>query len=155
MEIELNKSFKERVFHAVVFELSANIIIAFSLAWLMKVSVLQSGSLSVFSALTATLWNFFFNRFFDSLQKNYHFERSILARIFHAFGFELGLIITLTPVAMFMLHLNIKEAFLLEIGLVVFFLPYTLIFNWLYDYLRWIIVGKNTSDAIRETLERN
>ena len=55
MEIELNKSFKERVFHAVIFEVTANVIIALSLAWLMNVSVLQSGSLSVISALTATV----------------------------------------------------------------------------------------------------
>lgn len=56
MEIELDKSFRERIFHAVIFEVTANIIIALSLAWLMNVSVLQSGSLSVISALTATAW---------------------------------------------------------------------------------------------------
>ncbi|EPX7613697.1 chlorhexidine efflux transporter [Enterobacter roggenkampii] len=65
MEIELDKSFRERIFHAVIFEVTANIIIALSLAWLMNVSVLQSGSLSVISALTATAWNFVFNKFFD------------------------------------------------------------------------------------------
>ncbi|HAS0899339.1 TPA: hypothetical protein I3372_000252, partial [Enterobacter cloacae] len=43
MEIELDKSFKERVLHAVLFEVTANVIIALSLAWLMNVSVLQSG----------------------------------------------------------------------------------------------------------------
>ncbi|WP_259281104.1 MULTISPECIES: chlorhexidine efflux transporter [unclassified Enterobacter] len=69
MEIELDKSFRERIFHAVIFEVTANIIIALSLAWLMNVSVLQSGSLSVISALTATAWNFVFNKFFDALQK--------------------------------------------------------------------------------------
>ncbi|WP_249040140.1 chlorhexidine efflux transporter [Enterobacter roggenkampii] len=42
MEIELDKSFRERIFHAVIFEVTANIIIALSLAWLMNVSVLQS-----------------------------------------------------------------------------------------------------------------
>ena len=61
MEIELNKSVKERIFHAVIFEVIANVIIALSLAWLMNVSILQSGSLSVISALTATAWNFVFN----------------------------------------------------------------------------------------------
>lgn len=43
MEIELNKSVKERIFHAVIFEVIANVIIALSLAWLMNVSILQSG----------------------------------------------------------------------------------------------------------------
>ena len=145
MEIELNKSFKERVFHAVIFEVTANVIIALSLAWLMNVSVLQSGSLSVISALTATVWNFIFNKLFDSLQKKHQFQRTFLVRAIHAVGFETGLIISLSPVAMVMLNLTVTEAFFVEIGLVLFFLPYTMLFNWLYDYLRWTFVGRKRS----------
>lgn len=145
MEIELNKSFKERIFHAVIFEVTANVIIALSLAWLMNVSVLQSGSLSVISALTATVWNFVFNKFFDALQKKHQFQRTFLVRAIHAVGFETGLIISLIPVAMFVLNLTIAEAFFVEIGLVLFFLPYTMLFNWLYDYLRWTFVGSKRS----------
>ena len=145
MEIELNKSFKERVFHAVIFEVTANVIIALSLAWLMNVSVLQSGSLSVISALAATAWNFVFNKFFDALQKKYAFQRTFLVRAIHAVCFETGLIITLIPVAMVMLNLTVIEAFFVEIGLVLFFLPYTMLFNWLYDYLRWTFVGRKQS----------
>ncbi|WP_336658504.1 PACE efflux transporter [Enterobacter asburiae] len=145
MEIELNKSFKERVFHAVIFEVTANVIIALSLAWLMNVSVLQSGSLSVISALTATVWNFIFNKLFDSLQKKHQFQRTFLVRAIHAVGFETGLIISLIPVAMVMLNLTATEAFFVEIGLVLFFLPYTMLFNWLYDYLRWTFVGRKRS----------
>ncbi|EPC3468898.1 PACE efflux transporter [Enterobacter dykesii] len=145
MEIELNKSVKERVFHAVIFEVTANVIIALSLAWLMNVSVLQSGSLSVISALTATVWNFIFNKLFDSLQKKHQFQRTFLVRAIHAVGFETGLIISLIPVAMVMLNLTVTEAFFVEIGLVLFFLPYTMLFNWLYDYLRWTFVGRKRS----------
>lgn len=77
----------------------------------MNVSILQSGSLSVISALTATAWNFVFNKLFDSLQKKYRFQRTFLVRAIHAVGFETGLIITLIPVAMVMLDLPITEAF--------------------------------------------
>lgn len=142
MEIELDKSIKERIFHAVIFEVTANVITALSLAWLMNVSVLQSGSLSGISALTATAWNFVFNKLFDSLQKKYRFQRTFLARAIHAVGFEAGLIITLIPVAMVMLDLTMTEAFFVEVGLILFFLPYTMLFNWLYDYLRWTFVGR-------------
>lgn len=145
MEIELDKSFKERIFHAVIFEVTANVIIALSLAWLMNVSVLQSGSLSVISALTATVWNFIFNKLFDSLQKKHQFQRTFLVRAIHAVGFETGLVVSLIPVAMFMLNLTIAEAFFVEIGLVLFFLPYTMLFNWLYDYLRWAFIGSKRS----------
>lgn len=125
--------------------MTANVIIALSLAWLMNVSVLQSGSLSVISALTATVWNFIFNKLFDSLQKKHQFQRTFLVRAIHAVGFETGLIISLTPVAMVMLNLTVTEAFFVEIGLVLFFLPYTMLFNWLYDYLRWTFVGRKRS----------
>ncbi|GJL42005.1 TPA: PACE efflux transporter [Enterobacter chengduensis] len=145
MEIELDKSYRERIFHAVIFEVTANTIIALSLAWLMNVSVLQSGSLSAISALTATAWNFLFNKLFDSLQKKHRFQRTFLVRAIHAVGFETGLIVTLIPVAMFMLDLSITEAFFVEIGLVLFFLPYTMLYNWLYDYLRWTFVGRKRS----------
>jgi uncharacterized membrane protein len=105
----------KRVFHAVIFEVTANVIIALSLAWLMNVSVLQSGSLSVISALTATVWNFIFNKLFDSLQKKHQFQRTFLVRAIHAVGFETGLIISLIPVAMVMLNLTVAEAFLLRL----------------------------------------
>lgn len=141
MEIELDKSFRERIFHAVIFEVTANIIIALSLAWLMNVSVLQSGSLSVISALTATAWNFVFNKSLTLFRKN----TSLNVRALHAACFEAGLIITLIPVAMVMLHLTMTEAFFVEIGLVLFFLPYTMLFNWVYDYLRWTFVGRKRS----------
>lgn len=67
----------------------------------------------------------------------------------HAVGFETGLIITLIPVAMVMLDLPLTEAFFVEIGLVLFFLPYTMLFNWLYDYLRWMFVGRRRSASLQ------
>jgi len=76
------------------------------------------------------------------LQKKYHFKRTFVVRAVHAVGFETGLIVALLPVAMFILDLSIVEAFFVEIGLVLFFLPYTLLFNWIYDYLRWVCVGR-------------
>lgn len=142
MKVELNKSNRERIFHAVLFELLANVIIALFLAYVLQVSLLQSGMLSLISALMATVWNFSFNKIFDGLQRRYAFERSFLMRALHAVAFEIGLIVTLTPVAMFLLNLSLIDAFLVEIGLVLFFLPYTLTYNWLYDWLRWTFYGR-------------
>ncbi|EAU5447758.1 PACE efflux transporter [Salmonella enterica] len=150
MKVELNKSTRERIFHAVLFELLANIIIALFLAYVLQVSLLQSGMLSLISALTATVWNFIFNKIFDGLQRRYAFERSLLLRVLHAVAFEIGLIVTLTPVAMLLLNLPLIDAFFVEIGLVLFFLPYTLAYNWLYDWLRWTFYGQKRID---ETVE--
>jgi len=150
MKVELNKSTRERIFHAVLFELLANIIIALFLAYVLQVSLLQSGMLSLISALTATVWNFIFNKIFDGLQRRYAFERSLLLRVLHAVAFEIGLIVTLTPVAMLLLNLPLIDAFFVEIGLVLFFLPYTLAYNWLYDWFRWTFYGQK---RMEETVE--
>ncbi|MBS1204896.1 MAG: hypothetical protein H6R25_1795 [Proteobacteria bacterium] len=149
MEIELNKSVQERILHAVLFEVVANFSIAFLLAWIMNVSVLQSGLLSVISAFTATVWSFIFNKCFDGIQKRYKFCRNFVVRSLHAIMFEAGLIIILVPAAMFTLNLPVQEAFWTEVGLVFFFLPYTLIFNWVYDYLRWIFVGRKVISVMK------
>lgn len=150
MKVELNKSTRERIFHAVLFELLANIIITLFLAYVLQVSLVQSGLLSLISGLTATVWNYIFNKVFDELQKRYTFERSFLIRALHAVVFEIGLIVTLTPVAMLLLGLSLIDAFFVEIGLVLFFLPYTLAYNWLYDYIRWTFFARDKQGAIVE-----
>ncbi|PKE28481.1 hypothetical protein CWS43_20835 [Rahnella sp. AA] len=141
MKMELNKSTLERIFHAVLFEVLGNVVIAIFLAYSLKVSLIQSGTLSFISALTATVWNYVFNKVFDEIQKRFQFERNFPIRVLHAVIFEAVLILLLTPVAMFLLELTIAEAFFVEIGLIFIFLPYTLIFNWSYDYLRWKFVA--------------
>ncbi|MOA70075.1 Bacterial Transmembrane Pair family protein [compost metagenome] len=47
----------------------------------------------------------------------------------------------LVPLAAWWLSIGLIEAFLLDIGLVLFFLPYAVAFNWSYDVLRARWVG--------------
>lgn len=141
MKVELNKSAKERLFHAVLFEIIANILIAVVMAFVLRIPLLKTSILSCVSALTAMAWNYIFNMLFDRLQQHYEFNRNLLVRMLHAVEFEAGLILVLTPVAMFLLSLPLAGAFAVEIGLVLFFLPYTVVFNWLYDYVRWHLVS--------------
>ncbi|WP_312379224.1 chlorhexidine efflux transporter, partial [Pseudomonas oryzihabitans] len=55
-------------------------------------------------------------------------------------GFEGGLILVLVPLAAWWLSISLWQALLLDLGLILFFLPYTLAFNWLYDlgYAAWL-----------------
>ena len=147
MEIELNKSARERIFHAVLFELLANVLIALFLAWFMQMSLLNTGALSLISALTATFWNYIFNKLFDGLQKYQGFKRTAVIRALHAVVFEVGLIAALTPIAMLLLGLSFVDALYVEMGLVLFFLPYTMAYNWLYDYIRWLFIGRRKQPA--------
>jgi len=145
MKVELNKSTAERIFHAVLFELLGNVVIAIFISTVLKVSLLQSGKLSVISAITATIWNYIFNKIFDAIQRRFAFERNFTVRILHAVIFEIVLVLSLTPVAMFLLDLSLAKAFMIEIGLIFVFLPYTLVFNWTYDYIRWRFVANKAS----------
>ena len=145
MKVELNKSTAERIFHAVLFELLGNVVIAIFISTVLKVSLLQSGKLSVISAITATIWNYIFNKIFDAIQRRFAFERNFTIRILHAVIFEIVLVLSLTPVAMFLLDLSLAKAFMVEIGLIFVFLPYTLVFNWTYDYIRWRLVANKAS----------
>ena len=44
-----------------------------------------------------------------------------------------GLVITLVPAFAWWLDLTLWEAFVMDIGLIVFFLIYTFVFNWVFD----------------------
>ena len=54
----------------------------------------------------------------------------------HALLFEGGLVVLLVPLVAWWLEVSYWQAFLLDIGFFLFFLPYTFVFNWLYDGLR-------------------
>ncbi|KMM74784.1 membrane protein [Xanthomonas sp. NCPPB 1128] len=129
-----------RLLHAVLFEGCAVLLSAPTLAWLLDRSLAHMGLLAaVFSAI-AMLWNLVFNLGFDHLQRRLGFVRGIGVRLLHALGFEAGLIVVLVPLAAWWLSIGLWQALLLDLGLILFFLPYTLAFNWLYDlgYAAWL-----------------
>jgi uncharacterized membrane protein len=56
--------------------------------------------------------------------------------------FEIGLILAVVPLAAWWLDIGLWEAFVLDIGIVLFFLPYTFVFNWTYDHVRARVVAR-------------
>ncbi|WP_160287669.1 multidrug/biocide efflux PACE transporter [Pseudomonas knackmussii] len=134
------KTLKERLFHALLFEFIALAICAPTLAWIMDQPLAHMGVLTLMFSLVATLWNMVYNALFDRVQRRLAFVRTLPVRILHASLFEAGLVIMLVPLAAWWLNVGLLEAFILDIGLLLFFLPYTVVFNWVYDTLRgrWI-----------------
>lgn len=130
------RSGKERAFHALCFEVVATIIIAPIAAWIMGFSIIKMGMLSLIFATIASLCNVVFNFLFDLAQRRMCFKRTVKVRILHAVLFELCLIGILVPVAAWWLSVGFIEAFLLDIGFILFFLPYTVVFNYVYDVIR-------------------
>lgn len=130
------RSLTERTIHALLFEVLAIGISAPLAAMLTGKSILSMGFLTAVIATMAVLWNMFYNWLFDCLQNRHGFNRTIWIRILHACGFELGLIIVAVPFVAWWLDTSLWHALVVDIGLVLFYLPYAFFFNLGYDRLR-------------------
>ncbi len=126
----------ERIFHAVSFEVIATAICAPASAWVMQRPVLEMGGLTLLLATAAMIWNVIYNAIFDHLWPVHRVPRTARVRVSHALGFEGGFIVIGVTIASLVLGIGLVAAFLLEIGFFLFFLPYTMVFNWSYDALR-------------------
>lgn len=140
--MSLQKSVKERFFHALGFEVLAIALCAPLGAWLLGYSLAHMGLLTLMISLIAMAWNMVFNAMFDSAQRRLGFRRTLAARAVHSVLFEVGLVLAVVPLAAWWLDIGLWEAFVLDIGIVLFFLPYTFAFNWAYDHLREIFVAR-------------
>ena len=130
------KTLTERVIHAVSFEGLATLILAPTAAWLMQRSVLEMGGLSVLLATLAMVWNLIYNAAFDRLWPVSRVVRTLKVRALHAIGFESGFILIGVTAVALILGVSLIQAFMLEIGFMLFFLPYPMLFNWIWDTLR-------------------
>ena len=143
--MSLKRSVKERFFHSLAFELLALAICAPLGAWLLGYSLAHIGLLTLMISLLAMSWNMVFNALFDRAQRRIGFKRTLVARGVHALIFEVGLLLAVVPLAAWWLGIGLWEAFVLDIGIVLFFLPYTFCFNWAYDHLREIVVARRSA----------
>ena len=142
MSLSLQKSVKERFFHAFCFEALAIAICAPLGAWLLDYSLAHMGLLTLMISLIAMLWNMLFNALFDRLQLRLGFHRTVAVRAAHAVVFEIGLVLAVVPLAAWWLGISLWTAFLLDIGIVLFFLPYTFFYNLAYDSLRMRVINR-------------
>lgn len=147
MHSPLHKSATERFFQALAFEVLAVAICAPLGAWLMGYSLGHIGVLTLMISLIAMSWNMLFNLVFDRAQRRMGFDRTLAARAVHAVMFEVGLVLAVVPLAAWWLDIGLWEAFVLDIGIALFFLPYTFAFNWTYDHLRARFVARKIRRA--------
>ncbi|WP_417251575.1 multidrug/biocide efflux PACE transporter [Castellaniella sp.] len=131
-----HRPLSERIFHALTFEILAIGISAPLAAWITQRPVLSMGILTAVIATIAVAWNMLYNWFFDRLQARWEFERSYWVRVGHACGFEAGLILIAIPFVAWWLDISYLQALILDIGFVLFYLPYGFLFNLGYDKIR-------------------
>jgi len=130
------RTLKERFYHAAGFEVLAILLVSPLAAWIMAKPLFQMGTLAILLSTVAMFWNMIYNTLFDSLYPSDKVERNWPLRILHAVGFEGGFILFGLPIAAWMLDISLLQALMLEVAFFIFFLPYTVGYNWLYDRLR-------------------
>ncbi len=94
----------------------------------------HSGVISAVSSVLAVLWNVAFNHLFERWESRQPVRgRSLARRVAHAIGFEGGLALLLVPLLAWWFDVSLWQALVMDIGLMVFFLVYTFVFNWGFD----------------------
>ena len=140
------KSMSERVGQALGFEGLALLICTPLLVWITGRPALEMGAVTLGISLLALTWNIIFNSLFDRLKARLQLANNAWTRVLHALMFEGGLIIVCVPLIAAWLNISLMDAFILDIGVLLFFLPYTYVYHWAYDVLRdKLLAVKETS----------
>ena len=125
---------KRRVVYVVLYESIAIAAATVGLVAMSGQGAVHSGVLSAMASAIAVVWNLAFNatfEYWESRQKQK--GRSVARRVAHAIGFEGGLAAILVPVFAWWLQVTLWQALLMDLGLLLFFLAYTFVFNWVFD----------------------
>ncbi|MBI6565849.1 multidrug/biocide efflux PACE transporter [Pseudomonas synxantha] len=136
------KSITERVLQALGFEGLALLICTPLLMWVTGRPALEMGAVTLGISLLALSWNVIFNSLFDRLKTRLQLVNGGWTRVLHALLFEGGLILMAVPLIAALMKISLLEAFILDIGVLLFFLPYTYVYHWGYDVLREKIANK-------------
>ncbi|MBO1806660.1 PACE efflux transporter [Leucobacter ruminantium] len=94
----------------------------------------ESIFLAVLLSTVATGWNYIWNTIFEAIERRTAVKgRGAAARAVHAVGYEGGVLVFTIPLVAFMLGVSLIEAVMIEGGLLVFFLAFTVIYTWIFD----------------------
>lgn len=129
-------SIKERIVHSVLFEMGAVLLSAFIALLFFQVTVGAAVTVGLVISALAMMWNFVFNLGFDKVFTAPRESRGFGVRLLHTLSFEGGLLVITIPVVAYLLKISLWQAFMLDIGMTVAIVIYTLIFNWIYDHAR-------------------
>lgn len=126
----------ERLFHAVLFEIGAILSTVLLMDFLTNHGASLLATTIILISLIAMAWNMVFNLLFDRYFPGERLTRRLSVRLLHTTLFELGLLLFTIPLVAFMLNVSWWEAFVMDIGMTLVVMGYSLLFNWVYDYLR-------------------
>jgi uncharacterized membrane protein len=127
---------RRRLIYVTLYELIAIAAATGGLALLTGQGAGHSSVVAVAASAIAIVWNLVFNWAFERWEARQPVRgRSLGRRVAHAIGFEGGLVFTLVPLFAWWFGISLWHAFVMDLGLIVFFLCYTFVFNWVFDHL--------------------
>ncbi|MBL0946365.1 MAG: PACE efflux transporter [Hydrogenophaga sp.] len=125
---------RRKVVYLTLYEAIAIVSSSAGLALLSGSGMGHASVAAVAASVIAVVWNLVYNTLFERWEARQTTKgRSVLRRVVHAVGFETGLVVTLVPLFAWWLGITLWQAFVLDLGLIVFFLVYTFVFNLAFD----------------------
>lgn len=135
-----------RVLQAILYEVFAIAFVGPVLSFAFDQPVTSTLGLAFVLSSIALGWNYVFNAIFEHWEARQSVRgRSLGRRLAHGIGFEGGLVIILIPVMAFWLEITPLNAFLANLGLLIFFFIYAIVFTWAFDR----VFGLPESAAVR------
>lgn len=123
-----------RILQAVLYEVIAIAVVGPALSLAFDKSQASTFGLAVVLSTIALTWNYVFNWIFERWESRQAVGgRSFARRLAHGAGFEGGLVILLVPVMSLWLEITPMAAFVANLGLLVFFFFYAIVFTWAFD----------------------
>lgn len=131
-----------RIVHATLFEVGALCILIPLASWLLGYGMGQFGALALMLSATAMLCNMLYNHAFEWFERRHEWRRTVSVRIAHAIGFEVFLTVITVPLTAWWMDMTWLRAFMLDLGLTVYFMAYGFVFNRVYDWTRGMLARR-------------
>lgn len=123
-----------RLLQAVLYEVFAVAAVGPALGWIFDTPMASSLLLAVLMSAVALVWNYLFNGWFERWEARQATRgRSWRRRLLHGLGFEGGLVVLLVPVMARWLDTSLLQAFVADLGVLMFFFVYAVVFTWAFD----------------------
>ena len=123
-----------RVVYVGLYELLAIVATSFGLAAMTGESAAHSSFIAAATSAIAVIWNVIWNGLFERWEaRQSQRGRGLGRRVAHALGMEGGLVVLLVPLLAWWFGVSLWQAFVMDLGLLLFFLIYTFVFNWAFD----------------------
>lgn len=136
-----------RLLQALLYEVIAIAVVGPALSLAFDKPPASTLGLALVLSTIALTWNYLFNGMFERWEARQTVRgRSFRRRLAHGIGFEGGLTVILVPVMSLWLEITPLAAFVANLGLLVFFFVYALVFTWAFDR----IFGLPASAAVRK-----